>query len=37
LRRDDCAKLLAETLAEEKAADGKLTSIAENRVNRMAA
>jgi ferritin-like metal-binding protein YciE len=37
LRRDDCATLLAQTLAEEKAADGKLTSIAENRVNRMAA
>jgi ferritin-like metal-binding protein YciE len=37
LGRDDVAKLLAETLAEEKAADEKLTSIAEQGVNRAAA
>ncbi len=37
LGRDDCAKVLQETLAEEKAADAKLTSIAESGVNRRAA
>lgn len=37
LGRDDCAQVLQETLAEEKAADDKLTSIAEKSVNRMAA
>ena len=37
LRRQDCARLLEETLAEEKAADQKLTRIAESRVNRKAA
>lgn len=37
LRREDCARLLEETLAEEKAADQKLTRIAESRVNRKAA
>lgn len=37
LGKEDCAKLLAETLAEEKAADEKLTSIAEQGVNRAAA
>jgi ferritin-like metal-binding protein YciE len=37
LGRDDCAKVLQETLAEEKAADDKLTSIAESGVNRRAA
>lgn len=37
LGRDDCANVLQQTLEEEKAADKKLTSIAEDRVNRMAA
>ena len=37
LGRDDCARVLPETLAEEKAADEKLTSIAESGVNRRAA
>jgi ferritin-like metal-binding protein YciE len=37
LGRDDCAGVLAQNLAEEKAADAKLTGIAESRVNRMAA
>jgi ferritin-like metal-binding protein YciE len=37
LGRDDCARVLNETLGEEKAADEKLTSIAESRVNRLAA
>ena len=37
LGRNDCAKVLQETLAEEKAADDKLTSIAESGVNRRAA
>ena len=37
LGRDDCARILQETLEEEKAADNKLTSIAENSINRMAA
>jgi ferritin-like metal-binding protein YciE len=36
LGRDDCASLLAETLAEEKATDEKLTQIAEARINRQA-
>lgn len=34
--REDCAGVLAETLAEEKATDEKLTRIAESRVNRRA-
>lgn len=34
---NDCAGVLQETLAEEKAADDKLTSIAESGVNRQAA
>ena len=37
LGRSDCASLLSQTLEEEKAADKKLTSIAENKVNRAAA
>jgi ferritin-like metal-binding protein YciE len=37
LGRNDCAALLQQNLDEEKAADGKLTAIAEGRVNRMAA
>jgi ferritin-like metal-binding protein YciE len=37
LGRNDCAALLQKTLDEEKAADKKLSSIAERRVNRMAA
>lgn len=37
LGRNDCAEVLEQTLAEEKAADVKLTGIAEGRVNRMAA
>ena len=36
LGRDDCADVLRETLAEEKAADEKLTTIAESQVNRAA-
>jgi ferritin-like metal-binding protein YciE len=36
LGRNDCATVLKQTLAEEKAADGKLTQIAEARVNRVA-
>jgi ferritin-like metal-binding protein YciE len=36
LGRSDCAEVLQETLAEEKAADQKLTSIAESRVNQQA-
>jgi len=36
LGREDCAALLAETLAEEKATDDKLTQIAEARINRTA-
>ena len=36
LDRNDVATLLEETLGEEKAADGKLTSIAENGVNEAA-
>ncbi len=37
LGHDDSASILAETLAEEKAADSKLTSLAEARVNAAAA
>jgi ferritin-like metal-binding protein YciE len=37
LGRSDCAQVLEQTLAEEKAADQKLTSIAESRVNKKAA
>lgn len=37
LGRDDCARVLEPTLREEKAADAKLTDIAEARVNRLAA
>jgi ferritin-like metal-binding protein YciE len=37
LGRNDCAALLQQNLDEEKATDRKLTSIAESRVNRMAA
>lgn len=36
LGRPDCAKVLEPTLEEEKAADRKLTEIAEARVNRVA-
>ena len=36
LGRSDCASVLEQTLAEEKAADLKLTGIAESRVNRVA-
>jgi ferritin-like metal-binding protein YciE len=37
LGRDDCARLLQQTLDEEKAADKKLTAIGEGQVNRLAA
>jgi ferritin-like metal-binding protein YciE len=37
LGRDDCAAVLEANLAEEKAADAKLTEIAEDRVNQSAA
>jgi ferritin-like metal-binding protein YciE len=37
LGRNDCASLLQQTLDEEKAADTKLTNLAEQRVNRRAA
>ena len=37
LGRTDCAAVLAETLAEEKATDAKLTDLAEGRINRLAA
>ncbi len=37
LGANDCAQVLGETLAEEKAADLKLTKIAESRVNAKAA
>lgn len=37
LGRADCASVLDENLQEEKAADAKLTGIAESRVNRLAA
>ena len=36
LGRDDCASVLEQTLAEEKATDLKLTEIAEARLNRLA-
>jgi ferritin-like metal-binding protein YciE len=36
LGRNDCATVLQQTLVEEKATDGKLTQIAEARVNRVA-
>lgn len=34
--REECASVLAETLAEEKAADEKLSKLAEARLNRLA-
>ncbi len=37
LGRDDCVRLLTETLEEEKATDAKLTKLAETHVNRQAA
>ena len=37
LGRADCAELLAQNLAEEKAADHRLTEVADARVNRLAA
>ena len=37
LGRDDCAAVLAETLAEEKATDDKLTALAESKANAKAA
>lgn len=37
LGRGDCAELLAANLAEEKAADKKLTALAENSINQQAA
>jgi len=37
LGRDDCAAILQKTLEEEKAADKKLTAVAESKVNRKAA
>lgn len=37
LGRDDCAKVLQQTLAEEKATDHKLTAMAESKVNKKAA
>jgi len=37
LGRDDCATLLQQNLDEEKAADAKLTKLAEGKVNRQAA
>lgn len=37
LGRDDCAAILTKTLDEEKAADRKLTDVAESKVNRKAA
>lgn len=37
LGRDDCAAVLQKNLDEEKAADKKLTTIAESRINRKAA
>ena len=37
LGRNDCASVLEENLAEEKATDKKLTQLAEGKVNRMAA
>jgi ferritin-like metal-binding protein YciE len=37
LGRNNCAALLEQNLNEEKAADQKLTTLAETRVNRQAA
>jgi ferritin-like metal-binding protein YciE len=37
LGRSDCANLLAQTLDEEKAADKRLTAVAESKINRAAA
>jgi ferritin-like metal-binding protein YciE len=37
LGRDDCASILEKTLEEEKAADRKLTQLAESKLNTMAA
>lgn len=37
LGRNDCASVLEETLAEEKATDQKLTRLAESRINQKAA
>ena len=37
LGRDDCAALLQENLDEERATDRKLTSLAESRINQVAA
>jgi ferritin-like metal-binding protein YciE len=37
LGRNDCAALLEQNLEEEKAADKKLTAMAESKVNRRAA
>ena len=37
LGRNDCATLLQQNLDEEKAADKKLTDIAESKINRKAA
>ena len=37
LGRDDCASVLAENLAEEKATDQRLTAMAESAINRKAA
>jgi len=37
LGREDCAKILEETLAEEKETDRKLTELAEGQINRRAA
>ncbi|WP_099864321.1 YciE/YciF ferroxidase family protein [Pararhizobium haloflavum] len=37
LGRNDCAELLKQNLEEEKAADAKLTDLAESRVNSLAA
>ena len=37
LRRNDCASVLEQTLQEEKATDKKLTSLAEGKVNALAA
>jgi ferritin-like metal-binding protein YciE len=37
LGKNDCARVLHETVAEEKAADEKLTSIAQGAVNLRAA
>jgi len=36
LGREDCAAILAKTLAKEKATDRKMTQIAEERINRAA-